>query len=283
VSIVVCWDDNYPDLLNEIPNSPYLFYLRWNIDNLPKISVVWSRKMTSYWSNVTTKIVWDISKYFTVVSWWAAWCDTKAHRIAMDNWNKTISVIWTWIDVDYPVYNSKIYDEMVSKWWWIVSVFPIWEPGNPYNFPIRNEIVAWLSLWVLVIEAMKKSWTLITAKLALDLWKDLFAIPWDVNKTSSAWCNMLIKRSMAKLVEHSNDIFEDFNVSLKKSQTNDKKIVFTDKNEEKIYNLLLLEKYSIDELSREISLDTSLLSQKISFMEINNLIKKWLWWKYEVF
>ncbi len=283
VEIIIKWDSNYPEYLNQIPNSPYLFYLRWKIDNWPKLSVVWSRKITSYWINCIEKVVSDVSKYFTIVSWWAAWCDTKAHKVAIENWNKTISVIWTGIDLDYPTYNKKLYDEIVSKWWAVISIFPIWEPWNPYNFPIRNEVVAWLSLWVLVVEAMKKSWTLITANLALDLWKDLFSIPWDITKTSSQWSNMLIKKGMAKLTQCSNDILEEYNISQKNDTKDNNKIIFNDKLEEKIYNLLITENFTIDKLSVKIGVNTSLLTQKLSIMEISWIIKKWIWGKYEVF
>ena len=283
VKIVTIFDKEYPEYLMEIPNSPYLFYLRWNIDNSPKIAVVWSRKITSYWENTIKNIVGDISNYFIIVSWWAAWCDTKAHEIALLNNKKTISVIGTWIDLDYPLSNKKIYDDIVLKWWWIISIFPIWEVWNSYNFPVRNEIVAWLSVWVLVIEAQKKSGTLITSNLALDLWRDLFAVPWDIFKSWSDWCNTLIKNGMAKLTTCSNDILEEYNISIQVDSINNKKIIFWDKIEEEIYNILLLENVTINELIIKIGLDIRTISFKISMMEINNLIKKTIWWKYEVF
>jgi len=280
VSIVTIFDENYPKLLKEIFNPPFVFYLRWKIDNSPKISVVGSRKITSYWEKIIWKLVWDISNYFTIVSWWAAWCDTYSHDVTLQNNNKTISVIWTGIDIDYPVFNKSLYEKITDNEWWVISIFPIWEVGNPYNFPVRNEIVAWLSVWVLIIEAKNKSGTLITSNLALDLGKDLFAIPWDITKLSSEWCNMLIKKWMAKLVTNSNDILEEYNISKIERV---EKLVFSDDIEENIYNILLLESLSIDELILKIDLDISTISFKLSMMEINNLIKKGFWWKYEVF
>jgi len=283
VSIITINDNIYPDYLKEIPNYPYLFYLRWTIDNSPKFSVVWSRKITSYWEKSIKNIVWDISKYFTIVSWWAAWCDTEAHNSCINSGWKTISVIWTGIDIDYPVYNKSVYDNIVLNWWGVISIFPFWEMWNPYNFPVRNEIVAGLSVWVIVIEAKNKSGTLITSNLALDLWKDLFAIPWDIYKPSSEWCNMLIKKWMAKLVTCSNDILEEYNINEISKWDNAQKIVFNDEIEEKIYNILLVEYLTINELVNKLNLDISTLSFKLSMMEINNLIKKSNWWKYEVF
>jgi DNA processing protein len=245
---------------------------------------VWSRKMTSYWDILIEKIVWDISRYFIIVSWWAAWCDTKSHETVLKKWNKTLSVIGTWIDVDYPVGNKKLYDTIVSSWWGVISIFPIGEVWNPYNFPIRNEIVAWLSVWLIVIEAWSKSGTLITANLALDMWKDIFAVPWDIFKSHSAWCNNLIQNGGAKLITGSEDVLEEYiDIHWKKNIESDKiKIKFADTIERDIYNILLLENIAIDELSKKIWLDIATLSFKLSIMEINQVIRKWLWWKYHL-
>ncbi len=282
VDLITFKDANFPNYLKEIFNPPFLLYVRWKLDETPKISVVWSRKISSYWEKVITSLVWDISNYFTIVSWWADWCDTFAHKTVLLKNKKTISIIWTWIDIDYPVFNQKLYNNIVSSWWAIISIFPIWEVWNPYNFPIRNEIVAWISSWVLIIEAQKKSWTLITANLALDLWKDLFAVPWDIFKNNSLGCNNLIKKWMAKLVIESTDILEEFNIT-NNWKNNNKKPIFDNKIEESIYNILLLDSLSIDELSNKLLIDVSTLSLKLSMMEINKIIKKTYWWKFEIF
>lgn len=282
VIIITINDKNYPYSMRQLPNIPYLFYLRWNIDNSPKFAVVWSRKITTYWERAIEKIVWEVSNYFTIVSGWATWCDTKAHEVALEKSNKTLSIIWTWIDLDYPVFNKKLYDKIVINWWWIISIFPIWEVWNPYNFPIRNEIVAWLSVWVLVVEAKNKSWTLITSNLALDLWKDLFAVPWDFFRVNSEWCNDLIKKWSAKLVTCSEDILLEYNISSWNINTIIKRIDFNDTIEENIYNVLILESLTVDEVARKILLDVTTISFKLSMLEIKKLIKKSYWWKYEV-
>lgn len=280
VKIITIFDRDYPESFRYISNSPFLFYLRWIIDKNPKISVVWSRKISTYWENVIKNFIPDISKYFTIVSWWASWCDSFAHIETLKNWRKTLSIIWTWIDIDYPVKNEKLYFDIVESWGWVISIFPIWEVWNPYNFPIRNELVAWISNWVLVIEAWEKSWTLITANLALDLWKELFAVAWDIFKANSKWCNNLIKNWYAKAVTCSSDILDEFNIFNKNNLNIERK--FSDKQEEEIYNLLLLENLSIDELSKKLLLDIQTILFKIWFLEIKNYIKKWDLWKYYI-
>lgn len=283
VEIITINEKKYPESFRQIANPPYLIYLRWKIDSSPKFAVVWSRKITSYWQKAIEKIVSDISKYFTIVSWWATWCDTKAHEITLLNRNNTLSIIWTWIDVDYPVSNKKLYDSIVEKWWWVVSIFPIWEVWNSYNFPIRNELVAWISSWVLVVEAKIKSGTLITSNMALDMWKDLFAIPGDFFRINSEWCNELIKKWVAKLVTCSEDILCEYNISSKDINYNKHKLTFEDDLEKQLYDALILDWYSVDNLSKKFWIDVSVVWYKLSMLEIKKLIKKSQWWNYEVF
>ncbi len=283
VRIITIFSKNYPENLKNIPNPPFLFYLRWKIDNSPKFSIVWARKISSYGIKVMEKIVPEICSYFTIISWWAAWTDTLAHKIALENNKKTISVIWTWIDFDYPIENKKLYDKIVDLGWWVISIFPVWEVGNPYNFPIRNEIVAGFSVWTLVIEAQKKSGSLITANLALDLWKDLFSIPWDIFKSNSIWCNNLIKNWMAKMVSSSLDILEEYNISTKNKNSEIKtEIIFDNEVDKKIYDLLLLDWLNTDELIEKLDIDISSISFRLSMMEINWIIKKTMWGKFEL-
>ena len=279
--IITIFDLEYSENLKNIFNPPFLFYLRWKIDNSPKISIIGSRTISRYWDKAIEEILPDLVKYFAIVSGWAAWCDTKAHREALKNNWKTISVIWTGIDQDYPVWNEVLFEKIAQNNWAVISIFPVWEVWNPYNFPVRNEIVAWLSEGVFIIEAREKSGSLITAKLWLDLWKDLFALPWEIFKWGSVWTNNLIKNWEAKMVTCSNDILEEYNIS-KTIKQEQKEIKFTDNLEEKIYNILLLESLTINELVEKLKLDISNISLKISMMEISWLISKNLGWKYEI-
>jgi len=280
--IITIFDEEYPKNLRNIFNPPFLFYLRWEIDNSPKLAIIWSRNISSYWKKVIENFSKELVKYFTIVSGWAAWCDTWWHKEALKNNWKTIAVIWTWIDIDYPVSNEKLFDE-ISQSWWVISIFPIWEVWNPYNFPVRNEIVAGLSDWILVVEAREKSGSLITAKQGLDLWKDLFAVPWEIFKWGSIWTNALIKSGWAKLVLRVEDILEEYNIWNKKWKNPiDEKINFSDKLEEKIYNTLILESLSINELSKKLGENITTISFKLSMMEISWYINKVAWWKYEI-
>ena len=280
--IITIFEEDYPESLKNIVNLPFLFYIRWKIDNSPKLAIIWARKISSYWDKVIEQLIPDLVKYFCIISGWAAGCDTKAHTEALKNNWKTIAIIWTWIDQDYPVWNEKLFWEIAEKGWATISIFPIWEVWNPYNFPVRNEVVAGLSEWILIIEAREKSGSLITAKLWLDLGKDLFAVPGDIFKWGSIWTNNLIKKWEAKLTLNSFDILEEYNISNKPNKKTKQKIKFADILEENIYNTLILENLTIDELSKNLKQNTSTISFKLSMMEISWLISKVTWWKYEI-
>lgn len=280
VSIILHTEKSYPENLKNIFNPPFLLYLRgnfvWN-----SLSFIWSRNISAYWKKVIESLVPKVGNYFSIVSGWAKWCDAYSHKIALDNNIKTLSVFGTWIDIFYPSTSEKIFEKILENGWWLLSIFPIWEPGMPHNFPIRNEIVAWLSLWVVVIEAQEKSGSLITSKLALDLGKDLFSVPWEIFKINSAWCNSLIRNWEAKAVLNAEDILVEYNIRNPKKEK--KKIIFNDKLENDIYDLILLEALTIDEIAEKINLDFSELVLKLSMMELSLLIKKWNLWKYEIF
>ena len=281
VEIILHNDSNFPESLRQIPNMPYFLYVRWKLDNSAKFWVVWARKLTSYGVNVISKIIPDLSKYFQIVSGWALWADSIAHKSCIDSKWITIAVLGTGIDIDYPVANRKLYDKIVMLWWAVISIFPIWEQGSKYSFPIRNEIVAGLWVGTLIIEAQEKSGTLITANLALDMGRDLYAIPWGIFNANSQWCNNLIKTSQAKLVTSSSDILNEYNISTNIAHEKTQR-KFADKVEKSIYDSLILEPLSVDEICMKNQMDLSFVITKLSMMEIQWYIKKNIAWKYEV-
>lgn len=286
VKLITINDAMYPSHLKNISNPPYLLYVRWIIEESPKIAVVGSRAISSYGKKCITQVVPDLGKYFQIVSWWALWCDTEAHKVCLEHWIKTLSVIGTWIDKCYPSGNADLYNKIVEKGGAVISIFPIWENGNKQNFPVRNEIVAALAEWTLVVEAKLRSGTLITAQLTIDMWKEVFAFPADIFKSNSAGCNALISRSSAKLVTSSEDILLEYNIwknLSKKHETTQLVPDFGDQSiEKKLYNLLVLDSLSIDEMVQSLWWTSSQVSLWISKLELQGYIRQWSWWKYEL-
>jgi len=279
VKIITINNDLYPKNLKQIAKPPYFLYLRWEIN--PKdnfLSVIWSRKSSIYAKNACNHILKWLLNHFTIVSGWAIWSDSIAHKTTLDNKWKTIAVFWTWIDINYPSSNSKLYDDIIKNNWGLISIFPLWTPWSVFSFPIRNEIVAWISSWVLVLQAWEKSWTLITANLALEQWKDVFCIPSHIFDTSYEGSNNLIKNWNAKLVTSSQDILEEYNY---KEISQDVAIDFQNDIEEELFLILKNSLWlSVDELLEKTDISYTDLSINLSMLEIRWIIKKDSFWKY---
>lgn len=279
IVIITIWDSNYPQSLLQIPHIPFILYIKWVLPSKSMFAVVWSRKMSNYWKKSINKIIPDVWTIFPVVSWGAIWCDSEVHKTALDNNIQTIVVVWTGIDKSYPAENKKLFEDIANSWWSIVSIFRLWESPNPYNFPVRNEIVVWLSTWVLVVEAQERSWSLITAWLSLDLWKDLFAIPGDIHNPLYIWTNNLIKNGEAKCVLGSIDILEEYDFIVKKEE----KYLHTedfDELEWEIFELISLWNINIDEITEKLKTESSEIMMKISLLEMKGILKKDIWWAY---
>lgn len=281
VEIIILADDNYPESLKNIPHTPYVIYVRWWIPQQDMFAVVWSRKVSPYGIKVIDTLIPDIAQIFPIVSGWAAWCDTQAHKACIASWNKTVVVVGTGIDQTYPASNEKLFNSVVENNWAVISIFRIGEPWNPYNFPVRNEIVVWLSRWVLVVEAKNKSGSLITAWLCLDAWKDLFSVPGDILSKNYSGTNMLIKKWEAKCVTHSLDILEEYNITIKQYHHKEK-LVFWDKDEEQIYESISMASQNIDQLSDSLNILPQQVLIKASLLELKWVVKKDLLWKYEL-
>ena len=281
VKIITFKDVEYPDCLKQLNNKPYILYIRWDLCCWPKISVIWSRKITSYGKKCIDTLIPEIGSYFTIVSWWAAWCDSYAHECCLKNKLKTVSVVGTWIDIDYPTHNATLYNKIVESWWCVLSIFPIWEKWFPYNFPVRNEIVSALSKWIIVIEAAMKSGTLITVNLGLEMWRDIYALPGNFYSPYSAWCNKIISKWYAKCITSTLDVLEEYNIDMKTHKQ--QKINFEDNIEKKIYEYIWERSLTIDNISVKVWIQPSELYNRLSMMELKKIIKKSNDWKYEIF
>ncbi len=279
VKIIILSDEDYPESLKNIHHTPYVLYIRGEIPRQDMFGVVGSRKISEYGKKVISQMVPDISKIFPIVSGGAAGCDTYAHKSALENGNPTVVVVGTGIDQCYPVSNEKLFARIVTEWWAIVSIFRLWEPGNPYNFPVRNEIVVWLSRGILLIEAAKKSGSLITAGLCLDLWKDLFAIPGDITHSGSRGTNTLIKKWEAKCVTESLDVLEEYDI-LAKTSAHKSQIPLLDEIEKQIYAYISQEECTIDTIVKKTGRISSEISTRLSMLELKKLIKKNISGKY---
>ncbi|HEX9545489.1 MAG TPA: DNA-processing protein DprA [Pyrinomonadaceae bacterium] len=208
--ILVLDDGVYPSLLREIYDPPIALYVKgaWSqcLDQ-PCIAIVGSRKCSTYGQNAALMLARDLAQRgVTVVSGFARGIDAAAHRGAIEGGGRTVGVLGTGIDEVYPRDHKKLADEILERGGALVSQFPLSTPPVSENFPYRNRIISGLSLGVVVVEAAENSGSLITARLAIEQNREVFAVPGNITSRTSFGTNYLIKGAGAKLVQQWQDI-----------------------------------------------------------------------------
>ncbi len=214
--IISIHDARYPERLKEIFDPPILLYARGRAECLSgeNLAVVGSRRPTPYGMAVGRKLSRELTGVgMTVVSGMARGIDSYAHQGALEADGPTIAVLGCGVDVVYPRENKKLADQIVAKGV-IVSEFPMGSTAFPQNFPIRNRVISGLSLGVMVVEGAQYSGSLITARLALDQGREVFAVPGSIVSKPSWGPNLLIKQG-ANLVQDASDVIEALPLDVK--------------------------------------------------------------------
>jgi DNA processing protein len=205
--------DFYPPLLKETVSAPALLFVEGNIDVLltPQIGIVGSRNASTLGKETAFDFAKQLSRRgLTVTSGLALGIDTYSHEGALTGGGKTIAVLGTGADVIYPRQNKKLAQEIIEKGGAIISEAPLGTAALPQLFPRRNRIISGLSLGVLVVEAALKSGSLITARLAAEQGREVFAIPGSIHNVMHKGCHQLI-RDGATLIETADDIVSSLN------------------------------------------------------------------------
>jgi len=209
ITIVDILDARYPPLLREIFDPPIVLYLRgkkWNAE-LPQVAIVGTRRPTGYGLNCAERLAEDLAaRGLAITSGLARGLDAAAHRGALRA-GITYAVFGSGIDFVYPKENRELAD-FVEENGAIISEFPLGTPPSPQNFPIRNRIIAGMSLGVTVVEAAEYSGSLITVRLALEAGREIFAVPGNITSPNSFGPHALIRQG-AKLVANWQDIVEE--------------------------------------------------------------------------
>ena len=264
-------DDIYPECLKEISDPPEKLYYKGNLELLKSkrmIAVVGTRNPSSYGKLCCEYMIKKMSKAdITIVSGFAKGIDSIAHKTSLITGTKTIAVIASGLDIVYPASNLSLYREIEEKG----LILTEYEPGTkPFkgNFPQRNRIIAGLSKGVIVVESKDRGGSLITADLALEYNRDVYAVPGDIFSEYSKGCNNLIRDAKAKSLSNIKELLEDYNWENKEEN---KSLKFT-KNQQLILDSLSSEK-SLDKILEETKIaQTEILSELIN-LEIMGLIK----------
>ena len=210
VKIVPFTDSSYPARLRMISDPPSLLYLKGEIrrDDEKAVAVVGSRSTSDYGRRVARDLCRGLASLgFTVVSGMARGIDGTAHETSLNAGGRTIAVLGSGVDRVYPAEHDKLY-RRISENGAVISEFPMGTRPLAFNFPARNRLISGLSLGVVVVEATEKSGSLITAALALEQGREVFAVPGEVGASRSRGAHRLIRQG-AKLVETVDDIVEE--------------------------------------------------------------------------
>lgn len=205
----------YPDLLRHIHNPPRKIFYRGDIEIFNKISVafVGTRKFTPYGELVVDALISDLSLCdVVIVSGLARGIDTLAHKAAIKYGLKTAAILGTGVNNIYPLENEGLAEEIIAKGGCILSEYPDNAQVKPFHFPQRNRIIAGLSVATVVVEAPESSGALITAKVAIEEGRDVFAVPGDIDRPQSLGCNNLIKSSAAKPCLSGTDVIAELRI-----------------------------------------------------------------------
>jgi DNA processing protein len=282
VEVLTFNDSLYPFLLAKIHDPPpYLYYKGSpSLQDVRSLAVVGSRLASPYGIKMTERLAWGLSqKGLTIVSGMARGIDTAAHQGALMGQGRTVAVLGSGLDVVYPPENQKLYDRIVEQGM-VCSEFPLGTLPERQNFPIRNRIISGLSLGVVIVEATQRSGSLITARLALEQGREVFAVPGSVDSFKSSGTHSLIKQG-AKLVEHAQDILEELHweeppQKVEPGPTMDviQKSPSLSPKEKQIWDLLSNESLHVDQMVRQAGIGISPMLSLLLEMELKGLIKQ---------
>lgn len=272
--------EQYPPLLREVPDPPPFLYVLGSLEGCGQsIAMVGARAATSYGRAMAGRLAAELAECgLTVVSGMARGIDTASHKGALAKGGRTVAVLGCGLSVVYPPENRALYERLAHDGA-VISEFPLAEAPNAYNFPRRNRIIAGMSLGTVVVEAAVKSGSLITARLAGEQGREVFAVPGNINSKTSQGAHNLLKQG-AKLVASAADVIEEFPYLFLKSEKNrgkdqhDKPGADLTGEEARVFDMLEPYPVHIDELSRKLNMAVSQLSAILVNLEVKGLVAR---------
>jgi DNA processing protein len=276
---ITYWEDAYPAVLRNIYDPPLVIYVLGDIslEDEKAIAVVGTRIPTQYGKHVTAQLTEElVQSGITVVSGLARGIDTVAHKTTVQNNGRTIAVLGSGVDVIYPSENKNLSEDILKNGA-LISEFPIGTIPDAPNFPKRNRIISGLSRGVVVVETGLTGGAMITAKLALDQGREVFAVPGNIGVRQSEGTLALIQRGEAKLVINTNDILVEIGAQKAKhneSAEREKMLNSLNLFEQKLMQVLSQEPMQIDIIANVTSLSVSDCLVYLLSLEFKGLIQQ---------
>lgn len=266
-------DDDYPEKLLQLDQPPLILYYKGDLSltNSPCIAMVGTRKPTYYGQDVTQKFAKELTEEgFTIVSGLALGVDKISHETCLKEEGKTIAVLGNGFEHMYPAMNASLAKQIEKSGLLITEYYPSFK-ATSYSFPARNRIIAGLSQGVLITEAGEKSGALYTKDFALELGRDVFCVPGNINNINCAGTNNIIKSGHGACVTCVQDILTVYGIE--KTKKKDKKIQLNF-DEKRIFEYLSKGEQSFDDLQIYTNLSVQTLNTYLTTMQIRGIIKK---------
>lgn len=273
--LITFYDHRYPAQLKEIDSPPPVLFTRGDTHLLtqPQISIVGSRNPSPLGQQSAIDFAQSLAQYgFTITSGLALGIDAASHQGALNVKGFTIAVTGTGLDRVYPARNKQLATDIADTGL-LISEFPPGTTAQANHFPRRNRIISGLCIGLLVVEAAKKSGSLITARMALEENREVFAIPGSIHNPLARGCNALIKEG-AKLVENTQDILDELGeynqqpeaIALKNNKST------LDLEQQNLLNLIMFSPTSVDWLVQESSFSVEVVSSMLLLLELQGSI-----------
>jgi DNA processing protein len=271
------WNDaSYPSKLKEIYDLPPVLYVRGEITAADDwaVAIVGTRRATPYGRQVAEQFAGDLARnQVTIVSGLARGIDAIAHRAALSTGGRTMAIMACGLDVVYPPEHMKLAQEIMEHGA-LISDYPLGTQPRSEYFPRRNRIMSGISLGVLMVEGDVKSGAMITARLALEQNREVFAVPGSVYAPTFRGNNKLIQDGEAKLVSNVEDVLEELNLTMVAQQMEMKELVPADETEAKLLRHLSAQPMHIDEVRRESGLPISTVSSTLAMLELKGMVRQ---------
>jgi DNA processing protein len=269
-------ETRYPELLKQIADPPPVLFVRGNPEllNYPQIAIVGSRNPSHLGLETAKAFAKTLSQYgFVVTSGLALGIDAASHQGALDAKGYTIAVAGTGLDRVYPARNINLAAQIVATGA-MISEFPPGTLAKANHFPRRNRIISGLCQGLLVVEAAKESGSLITARMALEQNREVFAVPGSIHNPLARGCNALIREG-AKLVETTQDILEEFSQYLQQDSNKPEIITQTilDLEQQTLLNRLMFSPTSIDKLVEETGFTVENIASMLLILELQGFVE----------
>ena len=278
LTLLTIEDEAYPLALLNIPDAPVFLYARGDLGilNQPCLALVGTRDMSEYGKRITGHIVPPlISAGIVTVSGLAAGIDAEVARETIRAGGKTVAVLGHGFGTMYPKAHIHLADDIVNAGGLILSELALDIQPDKFTFPARNRIIAGLSLGTVVLEAAEKSGSLITADLALDYNRDVFAVCGSIFDQNFAGCHQIIQRGSGKLVTNAADILCELGMghAIEASGETTSSFVAENQEEAAVFSVLTTMPMDLDDLTVKAKLDAAVLNATLTMLELRGVVK----------